>query len=122
VQAHESVNYAPTSMRENIRRFADLGLLSAVTEADVRLRVPVDDVQLLAQAHGFSVLLTSCLAEPSCISFTTWGFTDKYSWVPGVFEGEGAALFLDENLRPKPAYEAMRNDLLLIEDVHGGRG
>jgi endo-1,4-beta-xylanase len=122
MQAHQTINYAPTSMRENIQRFADIGMVTAVTEADVRMELPVTDVKLQAQANGFSVLLSSCLAERSCISFTTWGFTDKYSWVPYTFEGQGAALYLDENFQPKPAYEAMRNDLLLTEKVRGKRG
>ncbi|WP_219413045.1 endo-1,4-beta-xylanase [Pseudonocardia nigra] len=122
MQAHHSANYAPTTMRENIQRFAALGLVTAVTEADVRMQLPVDGTKLQAQANVFSVLLSSCLAERSCISFTSWGFTDKYSWVPNTFEGQGAALFLDENLQAKPAYEAMRNDLLLTEPVRGKRG
>jgi endo-1,4-beta-xylanase len=46
-----------------------------------------------------------------CVSFTLWGFTDKYSWVPGFFEGEGAATPLDEQFQPKPAYFALRRAL-----------
>jgi endo-1,4-beta-xylanase len=35
-----------------------------------------------------------------------WGVTDKYSWVPDFFPGEGAALIFDENYAKKPAYFA----------------
>ena len=38
---------------------------------------------------------------------TVRGFTDKYSWVPTVFPGEGAACLYDENLVPKAAYGAV---------------
>jgi endo-1,4-beta-xylanase len=37
---------------------------------------------------------------------TVRGFTDKYSWVPTVFPGEGAACLYDENLVPKAPYSA----------------
>ncbi len=42
---------------------------------------------------------------------TIWDYTDKYSWIPAVFPGEGAALPWDEDLRPKPAYQALREAL-----------
>lgn len=32
------------------------------------------------------------------------GVSDKYSWIPGVFEGEGAALMWNEDYEKKPAY------------------
>lgn len=34
-------------------------------------------------------------------------FVKKYSWVPGVFSGEGAALPWDQNLSKKPAYASI---------------
>ncbi len=46
-----------------------------------------------------------------CSSFTVWGFTDKYSWVPVFFEGEGAATLLTERFEPKPAFGALRRTL-----------
>jgi endo-1,4-beta-xylanase len=41
-----------------------------------------------------------------------WGFTDKYSWVPGTFPGTGRALIYDDNLSPKPAYTALKEALM----------
>ncbi|MQA84552.1 MAG: 1,4-beta-xylanase [Streptosporangiales bacterium] len=113
VQGHQTVNYAPTSMVQNLARFNRLGLDTAVTEADVRMVMPADDIKLQAQANVYSTMLQACLYTPHCTSFTVWGFTDKYSWVPGWFEGEGAANILDENFRAKPAYDALRMDLAL---------
>jgi hypothetical protein len=40
-----------------------------------------------------------------------WGFTDKYSWIPGFFSGFGDALIFDVNYQPKPAYSAMLSAL-----------
>jgi endo-1,4-beta-xylanase len=45
------------------------------------------------------------------VGITIWDYTDKYSWIPAFFRGEGATLPWDENLRPKPAYYAIRDAL-----------
>ena len=96
-----------------LARFEKLGLETAITEVDVRMIMPVDNVKLQAQAQGYSVLLQGCLLARRCNSFTVWGFTDKYSWVPGWFDGEGAANLLDENFAPKPAYQELQAILAL---------
>jgi endo-1,4-beta-xylanase len=114
VQGHFGVQFGfPGDVVENLSRFAALGLQTAVTEADVRMVLPPDNAKVQAQAQGFNVLLQGCLLAPRCISFTLWGFTDKYNWVPGVFSGEGSATPLDENFTPKPAWQAMKNTLRL---------
>ncbi|HYJ74317.1 MAG TPA: endo-1,4-beta-xylanase [Kineosporiaceae bacterium] len=118
VQGHLSTQYPfPNDMLQNLRRFAALGLDTAVTEADVRSVLPVDPAEVNAQAQGFSLMLQSCLLVRSCISYTLWGFTDKYNWVPGVFKGEGYATPFDENFQPKPAYDTMRRDLALAPSL-----
>ena len=114
VQGHLDVQYpAPHDIADNLRRFDDLGLESAITEADVRITMPVDNTEQEAQAQAYSVLLQGCLLTEHCTDFTVWGFTDKYSWVPGVFTGEGSANLFDEAYRPKAAYTALRQDLML---------
>jgi endo-1,4-beta-xylanase len=100
-------------VQENMQRFADLGLDISVTEADVRMPLPTDVFKLQSQAQGYHSLLEPCLLTRGCGSFTVWGYTDKYSWVPGVFTGEGAANLLDVNFQPKPAFAAVQHDLAL---------
>lgn len=41
----------------------------------------------------------------------TGQFSDKYSWIPGVFKGEGSALPYDANYQPKPALYAIQQAL-----------
>jgi endo-1,4-beta-xylanase len=38
----------------------------------------------------------------------TWGFTDRYSWIPSFRPGYGAALPFDADYQAKPAYDAMK--------------
>jgi endo-1,4-beta-xylanase len=112
IQGHLGIQYGfPDSVAQNVKRFADLGVDVAFTEVDVRMPLPVTDEKLQTQADYYSGLLQGCLASPRCVSFTVWGFTDAHSWVPGFFDGEGAACLYDENLQPKPAYFAVRDDL-----------
>lgn len=114
IQGHLDVQYsAPHDIAANMKRFDDLGLETAITEADVRIPMPADNTELEAQAEAYDVLLRGCLLTEHCTDFTVWGFTDKYSWVPGVFTGEGAANILDENYKAKAAYNAMSQDLTL---------
>ncbi|MEU4686007.1 endo-1,4-beta-xylanase [Streptomyces xinghaiensis] len=116
-QAHLSTRYGfPGGLEENLRRFDELGLETAITELDVRMDLPESgvptDAQLEQQADYYQRTLSACLAVEDCNSFTIWGFTDKYSWVPVFFEGEGSATVMTEDFARKPAFHALYNTLL----------
>jgi endo-1,4-beta-xylanase len=116
-QAHLSTRYgAPDQLRGVLQRFDDLGLHTAITELDVRMDLPEGGVptaaQLQTQAAYYKTVLDACLAVEDCNSFTIWGFTDKYSWVPVFFPAEGAATVMEEDFTPKPAYYTLRDTLL----------
>lgn len=112
-QGHLGIQYPyPDTFGDNLKRFAAAGVDVAITEADVRMILPVTPEKLATQATYFGNMMRSCVAVRRCVSFTLWGFTDRYSWVPGFFAGQGAATPFDESLRPKPAYFALRDALL----------
>ncbi|MFI7449098.1 endo-1,4-beta-xylanase [Nonomuraea sp. NPDC049714] len=107
-QGHLGIQYDyPGDWANVMRRFADLGLEIAVTELDVRMVLPVTPEKLATQAEYYGRALSDCLSVRACREFTVWGFTDRHSWVPGWFDGEGSACLLDENLAPKPAYDTL---------------
>jgi endo-1,4-beta-xylanase len=111
-QGHLGIQYPyPDTFGDNLARFAAAGVDVAITEADVRMVLPVTPEKLATQATYFGDMMASCVAVRRCVSFTLWGFTDKYSWVPGFFSGEGAATPFDEQFQPKPAYFALRDAL-----------
>ncbi|WP_410657510.1 endo-1,4-beta-xylanase [Amycolatopsis sp. lyj-112] len=104
-QAHLATQYGfPAGYQANLARFAALGVDVAITEADVRILMPADAAKLAVQANYFKQLWDGCHAVARCVEFTTWGFTDRHSWVPDTFPSEGAACLFDTNLRAKPAY------------------
>ncbi|MER6334521.1 endo-1,4-beta-xylanase [Streptomyces sp. NPDC001034] len=111
-QGHLAVQYSfPSTMQQNLQRFADLGLDVAFTELDVRMELPADSTKLAAQADYYRQVTNACLAVTRCVGITVWDFDDKYSWVPSTFSGQGAADLYDENLQTKPAYTAVQTAL-----------
>ncbi|GIH95749.1 endo-1,4-beta-xylanase [Planobispora siamensis] len=107
-QGHLGIQYDyPGDFADIMRQFTDLGLEAAITEADVRMVLPVTPEKLATQADYYKRMLSTCAANKRCAEFTVWGYTDRHSWVPDWFEGEGAACIMDENLTPKPAYHAL---------------
>ncbi len=103
------------SFAANMQRFADLGLEIYITEMDVRF--PISRADLNNQATIYCNVLRRCLAQSACKALQMWGFTDKYSWVPGRFSGQGAALIFDEHYNPKPAYYALQSALSSLHGV-----
>src|SRR4030095_16900146 len=97
--------------RNNAARLAALGLEGSITEMDVRISLPTTAQELQEQALAYRDVVECCLSQPNVKTLVTWGFTDKYSWIPGFFNGFGDALIFDANYQPKPAYSAMLSAL-----------
>lgn len=117
MQMHIDTGGYPSSagLAQNIQQLTALGLQVHITEMDVRIKVDSNGnaaaADLDAQAQTYQRIVTVCLQNPGCTAVQTWGFTDKYSWIPGFFTGFGAALPFDANYQPKPAFNAILNAL-----------
>lgn len=127
---------ALSTLAANMARFAALGVQIHITEMDVAL--PVDHNGKLLhpqdrqrQARLYRFVAAVCAAQPACTAFQTWGFTDRYSWIPEFTHGmKGQALIFDEKDQSKPAYRALLKGLMTStprvarqrrEDCHCGR-
>ena len=110
VQGHRIAGDPPTSMRENLQRFTELGLDVALTEVDVRMPVPPNSdpkTALQTQAADYASMVSAARAVPACTAFVLWGLSDAHSWIPETFAGFGDAHVFDAQLRPKPAFAAV---------------
>jgi endo-1,4-beta-xylanase len=108
LQCHfQNTGFPADEMDQNIKRLNELGLLVAITELDFRIDMPADNSELELQKENYKDIVRVCLENSNCTSLLTWGFTDKYSWIPNFFNGYGAALPFDQNYMPKPAYNGM---------------
>lgn len=113
LQMHASLKDAPPAqeVRINMQRLAALGLQTHISEMDVMLPLPASRAELRAQAALYRGMLQACLAVLQCRSFSTWGATDRYSWITDFFPGQGAALLFGTDGRAKPAYDSVRRTL-----------
>ncbi len=105
------------SIAANIARFSKLGIQVHITEMDVALPVDqngkvVNPADLQWQANLYRDIARACLQSRGCTAIQTWGFTDKYSWIGWkTHKTKGAALLFDQEYKPKPAYEALKEVL-----------
>jgi len=105
-QAHLITGALPPDIQANLARFAALGVEVQITELDIRMQLPADEAKLAQQAADYRSVVAACLAVEKCSSITVWQVSDRESWVPGVFAGQGAALLFDEQRAEKPALAA----------------
>jgi endo-1,4-beta-xylanase len=115
-------------LTKTLQDYADLGVDVAYTEIDIRMRTPSNAQKLQAQADCYARVAQSCMNVKRCVGMTLWvriytslvdylmetltlpkGVSDKYSWVPQTFSGEGDALLWNNNYQKKPAYTSFLN-------------
>jgi endo-1,4-beta-xylanase len=108
-QAHldQNFNTENARVRENLERFAGLGVEVQLTEVDVQLKGSAPEAdRLAAQARVYADLLNACLDVKGCTAFVMWGFTDAHSWRSG-----NEPLIYDSGYAAKPAYDALKRAL-----------
>jgi len=111
-QGHLQLNQIPSTLQQNLERFAALGLKVRITELDIRIPLPSDQNEFQQQAQNYTTVVNACLAVPACEGITLWGIDDGSSWLPNECCGnEGDALLWDANFQPKPAYNAVMTAL-----------
>ena len=101
------------SIDANIRRFGELGLQVHITELDVRVHEGTgsDADRQAQQAEVYQAVTDVCLRNSNCTALITWGFTDRYTWIPGYTGNPDTPLLFDAQYNPKPAYTAVNNTL-----------
>lgn len=115
MQAHLIVGSVPSQsdLESAMESYLSAGVIElAYTELDIRFNsLPASDSGLQQQAGDYETVTKACLAVDACVGITIWDYTDKYSWIPSVFNGAGAALLWDENFSEKPAYSTVSSVL-----------
>ena len=95
------------AIRENMARYAEIGVDVHITECDFRIGRPLDDTKEALQKEFFAGLLQACIDAPNCSHYTVWGLSDVDSWVPSTFWDYDFAHIFDAQLAAKPAYHAL---------------
>ncbi|KAI0734101.1 endo-1,4-beta xylanase [Irpex lacteus] len=109
LQSHFIVGGTPSasSLEQNMNAFTALGVEVAVTELDIRMTLPSTPALLAQQKTDYTTVISACQAVKGCVGVTVWDWTDKYSWVPSTFSGQGAACPWDQNFQKKPAFDGI---------------
>ncbi|MFI8997338.1 endo-1,4-beta-xylanase [Streptomyces sp. NPDC053542] len=94
-QSHLASNSDLSTYRQNLQRFADLGVHVQITELDV-------GGSGTAQANVYRQVTQACVAVARCNGITVWGVTDKYSW-----RAQETPLPFNGNYQKKEAYGAV---------------
>lgn len=99
----------PTVLKDHIRILAGLGLTARVSEMDV-----YSDNGTVAQAKQYADVFQACFSEPNCVSWSTWGVTDRYD----LYQDDAGRLqsgqdFLwDAQAHPTPAFTQIQQLLI----------
>ncbi|KAJ5416243.1 Glycoside hydrolase superfamily [Penicillium sp. CMV-2018d] len=106
LQGHFTVGSTPSQSEQttNLAAFTDLGVDVAYTELDIRMTLPSTDALLAEQSTDYKNTVAACVANKKCVGVSIGNYSDKYSWIPSTFPGQGAACPWDKNLKKKPAY------------------
>lgn len=98
------------AIRENVRRYGELGIDISFSEIDVRIPdTKADDpAEIKKQEDIYLALLDIALTEKNVKSFIVWGLGDGQSWIPGTFPGYGHGCIYDSNMNKKPVYDAIK--------------
>jgi endo-1,4-beta-xylanase len=111
---------------QSAQQFIDNKLDIMVTELDVAVPTnggyPINPQDLQTQGLVYRSLLEYVLHfSPNCKAMLTWGYTDRYSWIPSYRNNtQGAALPLDWMYLPKAAYWQMQEVMarVVIDGVY----
>jgi endo-1,4-beta-xylanase len=95
----------PAVLRNHIRQLAAIGLVSRISEMDV-----YNDDGTDRQAQQYAGVFGACMAEQSCVSWSTWGVTDRYdlSLDDHSVLQYGSDFLWDAAAQPTPALAAIK--------------
>ncbi|RAL59896.1 hypothetical protein DID88_000523 [Monilinia fructigena] len=108
LQAHFIVGStaSESSLATTLKSFTALDVEVAYTELDIRFSsLPPTTAGLAQQGVDYANTVNACLSVDGCVGITTWDFTDKYSWIPSTFSGQGDACLWFANYTLHPAYD-----------------
>lgn len=91
-----------------LRQAQDAGVQSQITEIDVYQGSDVPN-PFENQKRIYYNVLRACLQDSNCAGVTTWGITDKYTWLrkeqfKDSYHADASPCLFDENFVKKPAY------------------
>ncbi|KAF3189904.1 hypothetical protein TWF788_009891 [Orbilia oligospora] len=105
-QSHLVVgNGAIPSYKTTLDSLASTNTEVQITELDIRTTASPSSSQISQQVTDYKTVVSACMKTAACSGITVWGVSDKDSWVPSTFSGQGYALIWDNNFNKKSCYQ-----------------
>ena len=112
-QFHYSVSTSQSTIKTGLDDLATTGLKIHISELDMKVNVNKSDSYTFSsaeqqkQADAYQSIVESYEALPDDQKFaiTTWGVTDKYTWLTDSWHEKEYPLLFDKNYEKKKAYE-----------------
>jgi endo-1,4-beta-xylanase len=105
-QSHLVVgNGAIPSFKTTLDSLATTNTEVQITELDIRTSSSPSSSQISQQVTDYKNVVSACMKTSACAGITVWGVSDKDSWVPSTFSGQGYALIWDNNFNKKACYQ-----------------
>jgi|SRR5690554_292979 len=113
-QFHYRVTTDVNTMSSGLKDMASTGLLIHISELDLIVNTQKSDSYQFvrseqikqAQMYGAIVEMFEELPQEQKFAITTWGVTDKYTWLTDWWHPREYPLLFDENYNEKEAYAA----------------
>jgi endo-1,4-beta-xylanase len=118
-QCHVRLTTDRNTMKAGLRDLAGTGLLIHISELDVIVNTEKSDSYMFvdsekikqAQMYGAIVEMYETLPDNQKFAVTTWGITDKHTWLTDWWHPREYPLLFDANYQPKKAYGAFFESL-----------
>jgi endo-1,4-beta-xylanase len=118
-QFHTTVWTSKTTISAGLTDLAGTGLLVHISELNIRVNQNKSDSYVFSdteqqkQADMYKAIVEMYEALPQAQKFaiTTWGITDKYTWLTGWWHPKEYPLLFDNNYARKKAYEGFLSGL-----------
>lgn len=112
-QFHYKVSTSQSTIKSGLNDLATTGLKIHISELDIRVNVDKSDSYVFStdekqkQADVYQSIVEAYEELPADQKFaiTTWGVTDKYTWLTSEWHEKEYPLLFDNNYEKKKAYE-----------------
>jgi endo-1,4-beta-xylanase len=118
-QFHYSVDTDKSAIKTGLNDMATTGLLIHISELDLKVNVNKSDSyvftdaekQIQADAYQYIVETFEALPQNQKFAITTWGVTDKFTWLTSWWHAKEYPLLFDSDFKKKPAYDGFLKGL-----------
>ena len=118
-QCHTTIWTNKTTIGSGLTDLATIGLLIHISELDIRVNQNKSDTYVFTDAEKqkqsdmYKSVVQSFETIPQLQKFaiTTWGVSDKYTWMTSWWHPKEYPLLFDSNYAPKKAYDGFLSGL-----------